>query len=175
MSFGFLWHCFSFSRQCHLSVLLAWIYLGDHVNDMYMYYLFLLFIFFFSGLCMMLQQHCLENLVTGPVLPKIKDEIMLGNGVSPGRNLACCPDIAKNQLLLKWLCNCWFSHLGWEGEALNAETSMSLRGEVVSLFWENIGVYIYHQCGRPDLPGVSLRGSSRCEFTQHLECPLMAL
>lgn len=174
MPFDFLWHCLSFSQQCHLSVLLAWIYLGDHVNDMYVYYLFLLFIFFFPGLYMKLQQHCLQSLVPGPILFKIKGKIMLGNGVSPERILACCPDIAKNQLLLKLLCICWFSHLGWEEDALNAEAFTNLRGQVVS-FWEIIGVYIYHQCRRPDLPGVSLHSSSSCEFTQHLECPPMAL
>lgn len=101
MPFVFFWHCFSFSQQCHLSVLHTWIYLGGHVNDMYMYYLFLLFIFFFPGLCMNLQQHCLGSLVLGPILFKIKGKIMLGNGVSPERSFVCCPDIA-NEITL-WL------------------------------------------------------------------------
>jgi len=67
---------------------------------MYIYCLFLLFILSFSGLFMNLQQHCLEGMVTGPILFKIEGEIMLGSGVMPGRSLACCPDSVKSQLLL---------------------------------------------------------------------------
>lgn len=47
----------------------------------------------FSHLSMNSQPHCLEGMITGPILFQLKGKIMLDNGVTPRRSSACCPDI----------------------------------------------------------------------------------